>query len=188
MGRQFGTIIADPPWPYGLTSKHEKLVGYSDAHYDPLSIEDLAKLPVSQLAADNCVLLLWTAKGLLPGGLEVMRSWGFKYKTMAVWGKVRKDGGVHGGGVGYWFRGAEEVCLVGSKGSAYRTGKPSLMLSEKLPHSAKPDWMHEIAEEFFPGPYLEMFGRRKRFNWTVIGNEAPDTMDEDIRESIKGLL
>lgn len=184
---KYGTIIADPPWAYDLTSKKAGLVGYSDAHYEPLSTNSLCALPVGELAEDKAVLLLWVAKGLLPDGLEVMKAWGFNYKSMVVWGKIRKDGGVHGGGVGYWFRGAEEVCLVGNRKGSYRTGEPSLYLSEKLRHSEKPVWLHRVAERHFPGPYLELFGRRSRAGWTVLGDEAPGD-GKDIRVSIKSLL
>lgn len=191
-GVTFGTIIADPPWAYDSASnntrKNRGYVTYRDggSQYPALKTADLCELPVGKLADDDSVLLLWTAKGLLPDGLRVMEAWGFTYRTYVTWGKTRRDGLVHGGGVGYWFRGAEETCLVGARKTSYRTKEPSLFLSEKLGHSAKPDWLHRVAERHFPGPYLELFGRRRRPGWTVLGNEAPGD-GADIRKSVAAL-
>lgn len=190
---QFGTIIADPPWAYGSAQNNDRrqrgYVTYRDgtAQYPTLDTGQLCNLPVDKIAAPDAVLLLWTTGPFIPDALDVIDFWGFTYKTVTTWGKVTKAGQVNRGGVGYWFRGASEYVLVGSRGKSYRTGEPGLYLSEKLPHSSKPDWMHEVAERHFPGPYLELFGRRERPGWRVLGDEAPgDGMD--IRDSIAKLV
>jgi len=191
---KFGTIICDPPWAYGSASRHtQKVRGYTSYRhgegtvYQPLSTEDLCRLPVGDLAAPDSVLLLWTTGPFIPEALEVIAAWGFTYRTAVYWGKLKADGTVHRGGVGYWFRGAAEPVLVASRGKSYRTGEPGLLLTPKLAHSEKPDWLHEVAERNFPGPYLELFGRRGRGDWTVIGDEAPGCRGKDIRTSVKEL-
>jgi N6-adenosine-specific RNA methylase IME4 len=187
---KFGTIIADPPWDYQAATRHDKktrgYVAYRDGEelYPTLKTKDLCKLPIADLAADNAVLLLWTTGPFVPDALEVVRAWGFTFKTMVYWGKLAKGGAVHRGGVGYWFRGACEPVIVASRGKSVRTGEPGLYLSEKTRHSAKPNWLHEVSERHFSGPYLELFGRRERENWTVLGNEAPGD-GLDIRVSVE---
>lgn len=196
---KFGTIIADPPWDYSMASKSASQRGYVRYRdelrdkYPVLRIADLEQLPVGHLAARNSVLMLWCTKGHLADGLNLIDTWGFTYKTFGIWGKTTSVGLVHNGGVGFWFRGADEIVLIGSKGrpinfgAGYRTKEPSLYLSPKLGHSAKPDWMHRYAEKHCPGPYLELFATQKREGWEVLGNQAPGD-GGDIRDSIKRLL
>ena len=205
---KFGTIIADPPWEYAVTSgkiyrpvldddgkpvlgddgneKQEKqLSGYSDQKYLPLSTGDLCKLDVKSCAADSSVLLLWTTFPHIPNALKVMQAWGYEYKTGLGWGKTTKDGKQLSFGVGYWFRGCIELVLVGKRGKkSYRTNVRGGHLSHPEGHSIKPDFLHELAEKHFPEPRLEMFGRRERDGWTVIGNEAPGHKGEDIKDAL----
>lgn len=196
---RFGTIIADPPWNYDKASSNDrKNRGYASYRtgdgYPLLDTPALCGLPVGELAAKDSVLLLWCTMPFIPDGLEVIRSWGFKYVTALPWIKVAKGQETEEQpslpyGVGYWFRGAAEMILVGKRGKAYRTNHVGL-LSESFKHSRKPDSVHELAEKGddpFPGPYLELFGRRARAGWTVVGNEAPED-GLDIRDSIDKLL
>lgn len=202
---RYGTIIADPPWGYERTSRHEKLSGYSDSQYEPLSTDVLCELPVRQLAADNAVLLLWTTFPMLADALRVVTAWGFTYTTALAWVKAKPDppmlmqstemGGPVGYGVGYWFRGAVEPCLVGRRGRSYRSPYVGVM-GEGLRHSRKPDSLHELAEgkraqgtDFtgYPTPRLELFARRARPGWTTLGNECEGD-GRDIRESLAELI
>src|SRR5215813_5286683 len=86
----YGVIYADPPWTFATYSRKGK--GRSaEAHYDCMSLAEIKALPVADWAADNCVLLLWTTDPLLPTALEVIRSWGFIYKTVGFyWAKLNK--------------------------------------------------------------------------------------------------
>jgi N6-adenosine-specific RNA methylase IME4 len=105
---------------------------------------------------------------------------GFDYVTGLSWGKWdrgqdrRTDDGRQVG-VGYWFRGAFELVLVAKKPGApsIRTKQPSLFLTPRIGHSRKPDFLHELVEEHFPGPYLELFGRQDRPGWRVVGDQMP---------------
>jgi N6-adenosine-specific RNA methylase IME4 len=119
---------------------------------------------------------LWVPNALILEGLDVMRRWGFVYKTNLVWHKVRKDGGPDGRGVGFYFRNVTELVLFGVRGSM-RTLAPgrrqvNFLKTQKREHSRKPDELYELIERCSPGPYLEMFARNTRPGWTSWGNEV----------------
>ena len=104
-----------------------------------------------------------------------MESWGFTYKTNLVWYKIRKDGGPDGRGVGFYFRNVTELILFGVRGSM-RTLQPgrtqvNLFATRKREHSRKPDEVYDLIEKCSPGPYLELFARFKRQEWSQWGNE-----------------
>lgn len=174
----YKTILADPPWQFKnrtgkIAPEHKRL-----NRYDTMTLEKIMELPVAQLAAKECHLYLWIPNALLPEGLEVMKRWGFKYKTIIIWHKVRFDGGPDGRGVGFYFRNTTEMVLFGIKGKL-RTLAPgrsqvNIMRTQKREHSRKPDELYEIIEACSEGPYLELFARGKRKGWTQWGNEAED--------------
>ena len=172
---KFGTVLADPPWRFmnrtgKVAPEHNRL-----RRYETMEIEDIKNLPVRQLALDQAHLYLWVPNALLPEGLEVMKSWGFKYKGNIVWYKTRKDGGPDGRGVGFYFRNVTELLLFGVRGSM-RTLQPgrtqvNIISKQKREHSRKPDEQYPLIESCSPGPYLEMFARAKRGGWMQWGDE-----------------
>lgn len=172
----FGTIMADPPWQFQnrtgkMAPEHRRLM-----RYPTMSLEDIMELPVAKVAKPQSHLYLWVPNALLQEGLEVMRRWGFTYKTNLVWYKVRKDGGPDGRGVGFYFRNVTELVLFGVRGSV-RTHQPgrrqvNLLASRKREHSRKPDEIYDVIEACSPGPYLELFARHQREGWVQWGNEA----------------
>jgi N6-adenosine-specific RNA methylase IME4 len=142
-----------------------------------MSLDEIKGLPAASAAGNPCHLYLWVPNALLPEGLEVMRAWGFQYKTNIVWEKVRRDGGPDGRGVGFYFRNVTEIILFGVLGSNARTlapgrGQVNLFRSRKREHSRKPDEIFDIIERCSPGPYLELFARGSREGWAQWGNEA----------------
>lgn len=186
---RYGTIIADPPWDYCRVKAHKKLTGYSSMVYNPLTTDDLIKLPVGDLASDNAVLLLWTTWPFLPDALRCINAWGFKFITGLPWVKI--DDIVQGKeitfkptyGVGYWMRGCTEPILLAKRPNAPSVRQPYVgLLSKSGRHSRKPDTIYELAESF-PEPRLELFARRAREGWRQLGNEAPEN-GADIRDSI----
>jgi N6-adenosine-specific RNA methylase IME4 len=178
-GQRFGTILADPPWRFinrtgKVAPEHKRL-----ARYDTMTIAEIKALPVRDVAADKSHLYLWAPNALVPGAFDVMDAWGFTYKSMIVWHKVRKDGGSDGRGVGFYFRNVTEVVLFGVRGRL-RTFQPgrsqvNLIATRKREHSRKPEELYPIVEACSPGPFLELFARYPRPGWSVWGNEAaPD--------------
>jgi N6-adenosine-specific RNA methylase IME4 len=173
--RYYGTVLADPPWRFSnrtgkMAPEHKRL-----RRYPTMSFDEIMELPVSRITKSASHLYLWCPNALLQYGLETMRRWGFEYKTNIVWYKVRKDGGPDGRGVGFYFRNVTELCLFGVRGSL-RTEQPgrrqvNIMSTQKREHSRKPDEMYDIIEDCSNGPYIELFARHRRDNWTAWGNE-----------------
>lgn len=140
-----------------------------------MTMEEILELPVNRIAAARAHLYLWVPNALIAEGLEVMKRWGFTYKTNIVWYKIRRDGGPDGRGVGFYFRNVTELVLFGIRGSlrtldAGRT-QTNILATMKREHSRKPDEFYEIVESCSPGPYLELFARHPRKGWAQWGNE-----------------
>ena len=120
---------------------------------------------------------MWVPNALMLEGLEVVKSWGFMYKTNIIWHKIRKDGGPDGRGVGFYFRNVTEILLFGIKGKNARTLKPgrtqtNIIKTRKREHSRKPDEQYDIIESCSWEPFLELFARGQRKGWDVWGNQA----------------
>ena len=182
--RRFGAVLADPPWRFAnrtgkVAPEHRRL-----SRYGTLSLEEIAALPVADYVTERAHCYLWVPNALLPEGLHVLTSWGFRYKTNLIWHKVRKDGGSDGRGVGFYFRNVTEIVLFGVRGKDVRTLQPgrsqvNLIASRKREHSRKPDEQYDLIERCSWGPYLELFGRGDRDNWTVWGNQADAGYEPD---------
>ena len=176
-GRRFATVLADPPWQFNnrtgkVAPEHRRL-----SRYGTLTLPEIAALPVAEVTAATAHLYLWVPNALLPEGLQVLRDWGFTYKSNIVWHKVRRDGGSDGRGVGFYFRNVTELILFGTKGRNARTLAPgrsqvNYVASRKREHSRKPDEQYPLIESCSPGPYLELFGRGVRMGWATWGNQA----------------
>ena len=178
-GERFATVLADPPWRFlnrtgKVAPEHRRL-----SRYDTMDAKEIAALPVADVAADRSHCYLWVPNALLAEGLVVLEQWGFTYKSMLVWHKVRKDGGSDGRGVGFYFRNVTEPVLFGVRGSM-RTLDPgrrqvNLVATRKREHSRKPEEIYDVIEACSPGPYVELFARYPRLGWTQWGAEAaPD--------------
>src|ERR1017187_1489595 len=169
------TILDDPPGQFQnrtgkMAPEHKRLL-----RYPTMELQEILQLPIGRLAAAQSHLYLWVPNALLAEGLEVMRAWGFTYKTNLVWYKVRKDGGPDGRGVGFYFRNVTELVLFGIRGRI-RTLAPgrtevNIMVSRKQEHSKKPDLAYDLIERCSPGPYLELFARNPREGWAQWGDE-----------------
>jgi N6-adenosine-specific RNA methylase IME4 len=172
--KQFDVIYADPPWEYpGSTIKGV------EAHYDPLSISAIGKLPVEELAAKDCALLLWTTGPHLSNALTVMKNWGFKYKTMFfVWVKLnKKDNEVISNGAGWYTKPQTEFVLLGTKGHVLKHRRSckvkQTIFAPRREHSRKPTEAYEMIEEYFGKDLnrIELFARNERAGWTSWGTE-----------------
>ena len=182
--RKFGTILADPPWRFTnrtgkVAPEHRRL-----SRYETLSFDEISALPIEHHISEPAHCYLWVPNALLPHGLSVLAAWGFEYKSNLIWHKVRKDGGSDGRGVGFYFRNVTEIILFGVRGKKARTLAPgrsqvNLLATRKREHSRKPDEQYEIIESCSRGPYLELFGRGVRDEWTVWGNQAEEEYEPD---------
>ncbi len=175
--RKFATVLADPPWQFKnrtgkMAPEHKRL-----SRYGTMQLKDIMALPVSRAVKDTAHLYLWVPNALLAEGLDVMRAWGFEYKSNIVWHKIRKDGGPDGRGVGFYFRNVTELILFGVRGKNARTLAPgrrqvNFIKSQKREHSRKPDETYTLIESCSSGPYLEIFARGSRTGWMTWGNQA----------------
>lgn len=177
--QKFRTILADPPWQFQnrtgkMAPEHHRL-----SRYGTMTLDEIKQLPVQDVTEDPAHLYLWVPNALLPEGIEVLRAWGFDYKSNIVWHKIRKDGGPDGRGVGFYFRNVTELVLFGVRGKNARTlqagrTQVNFLATRKREHSRKPDEFYDIVEACSPGPRLEMFARGTRPGWTTWGNQADD--------------
>jgi len=179
---KFKTLYADPPWSFD-----DKLDPTRTLEYRTLSREELLKLPVKDIMADDAHLYLWSTSSHLHEALHLMSAWGFTYKTLIPWIKRTKNGKLHFG-MGHYFRAAHEPCLFGVRGSlktATNNTRNVLFATKPDRHSGKPDEMYRLIETNSPGPYLELFSRNKRPGWIMVGD---DIDGRDIRKALQDLI
>ena len=163
----FATILVDPPWPLQSGEKH----------YRTMSLARIKALPVGSLAARDAHLWLWTTNALLPKAYEVAEAWGFTVRSPLTWVKFRL-----GLGGRYQLRNATEQLLFCTRGKAPlgSRSQPTWFNAPVQEHSRKPAEQFAIIERVSPGPYLELFARRRPESnqpWAVWG----DQVDSDIR-------
>lgn len=172
-GRRFPKIVADPPWPYETWSD-KGATRSAVQHYETMSLDDIAALPVEQLAEPDALLHLWVIGSALDVALDIMiEAWKFEYvKIGFVWLKLDKAGAPKMI-TGHWTRDECEVCLLGKRGAPKRddAGVRQVIQAPVGPHSAKPEEYRERVDRLSGGPTLELFGRTPRANWTVWGNQ-----------------
>lgn len=178
-GKKYRTIYADPPWQFQnrtgkVAPEHKRLT-----RYDTMNLDEIKQLPVAEIADEKSHLYLWVPNALLPEGLEVMKAWGFEYKTNLIWEKVRRDGMPDGRGVGFYFRNVTEILLFGIRGNKNRTldagrSQVNLIRAIKREHSRKPDEFIPLIESCSSAPFLELFARGDRTGWDMWGNQATE--------------
>lgn len=170
---KYKAIYADPPWRF----KHYSTKGMgrsAQKHYDCLTLDKIKELPIDFCAAEDCVLFLWVTDPMLQEGLELIRSWGFEYKTVAfTWVKENTKSDSLFTGMGYWTRSNPEMCLLATRGKPSRIAKDvrQVIVSKRREHSRKPDEVYERIERLVAGPYLELFARQSNPGWDSWGNE-----------------
>ena len=171
--KKYKIIYADPPWSYENKTLGRDLNAGAKDHYDTMSLDEIKNLPIQQIRDKNCVLFMWAVVPQLPEAFEVMKSWGFKYKTMITWVKLR--GNHTQGGLGYWFRGYTEHLLFGVRGDvrAFKCQKNNYIIQTNNGHSKKPDSFRKLIETATNGltPRIELFARTKIHGWDVWGND-----------------
>ncbi len=171
--KKYNIIYADPPWSYENKRKGH---GGAEDHYQTMEIDDICNLPIQKITAENAALFLWVTFPKLPEGLEVMKAWGFKYKTLGFsWIKTNPKNNNPFFGIGYYTRSNCEVCLLGIKGRMKPISSKisSVVIAPREEHSKKPDIVREkIVELFGDLPRIELFARQPTPGWDVWGNEV----------------
>lgn len=165
-------LVADPPWHFRLRSE-VNLEKSAQGQYACMSLDDIKRLPVADLAAPDCLLWLWATNPMLPQALEVMAAWGFTFKTAGHWSKITKTG-KQAFGTGYILRCAGEPFLIGTRGKPKTTRVVrSVIIGPVREHSRKPDEAFDEAVRLMPDARrAELFSRQSRPGWDTFGDEA----------------
>lgn len=179
--KHFGAILADPPWSFRVWSG-KGTARSAENHYLTMTMRQIARLPVEELASSDCVLFMWACWPSLIDAIDIVKAWGFEYKTCAFhWTKAHagqiemfRDDGDAQVGMGYWTRANSEPCLLAVRGKPKRLNADVRqgIIEPRRQHSRKPDCVHERIERLVAGPYLELFARKSRPGWTAWGNES----------------
>lgn len=167
--RRYPVIYADPPWRY----ENPPMGGGNrsiENHYPTMTLDEICALPVSEVAADDAILYLWVTAPKLIECFEVIKAWGFEYRTNMVWDKMKI-------GMGYYARNQHELLLICKRGDmpppAPGQQPPSVIRVERGEHSVKPAEFYEIIERNYPGiGKIELFCRSPREGWDAWGNQA----------------
>ena len=195
--KHFGVVYADPPWRFKTYNENGRkrnpdwrpFKGSPSKHYDTMDLEAIKSLPVKDVCADDCVLLLWMCWPMMPEAMQVINAWGFTYKTLGfdwikaeLWDRrqtelleeldpIPPDDEI---GMGYWTRSNPEACLLATRGKPKRLNADvrAAIIERRREHSRKPECAHGRIERLVAGPYLELFARAPRDGWTVWGNQT----------------
>lgn len=166
--KKYRVIYADPPWSY-----NDKLdldcSGGAEKHYNTMPLDAIAALPVGRIAEKNAVLFMWTTNPLIFDSKQIFEAWGFTYKSMFIWDKVKT-------GMGHYNSVRHEMLLICTRGSC-TPDTPRLFdsvqsIERSENHSEKPQEFREIIETLYAGERIELFARTKRDGWDVWGNEV----------------
>lgn len=189
----YQTILADPPWHqkagrnisngYIVQDGKQIFKAVSNTSenlpYSTMTIEQIAALPIKDIAAKNAHLYLWVTNKYLLDAKQIIKAWGFTYSTALTWCKQPL-----GGGLGGAFTVSTEHLLFCRRGSLkalkknkgtwhqvkrpYENGAPV--------HSRKPEYFRELIMQTSPGPYLELFARKNVAGWDAFGNEVEQSI------------
>ena len=183
---RYHTIVADPPWDYSRKNDPTYGTGVTIEHgnkstpipYPTLTLDEIAALPVRDLAERDAHLYLWTTQRYLERSFGVVRGWGFKPRSVLVWCKPPR-GFIPAG----TYMNTTEFVIFAGRGTLTPLDRCTRQWWEwpRGRHSAKPEAFLDIVEQVSPGPYLELFARRNRFGWDTWGDEAlphlPDVLE-----------
>ena len=177
--KKYQIIYADPPWGSNSQFGRDKKRG-NEQHYPLMTLQNIIDLPIKELSDENCILFLWVVDTQLFDAGEVIRNWGFNYKTVGfTWAKETITGKDHFG-VGMWTRKNPEMCLIATKGKIKRlnAGVRQLQRYRVREHSKKPDeFRKEIVKLVGDIPRVELFARQKTEGWDVWGNEVESDIE-----------
>lgn len=188
-----GVIMADPPWLY----RQKSCTGAAEDHYNLMKARHICEIPVARWAARDCILFCWGTWPCVPEIVDVMRAWEFEHVTGFPLIKCEPNRGKIATGIGFWMRGASEFMLIGRKGNPRRLGidldglvigaekeeaafysrkgdhEGASFFAPRGDHSVKPIRVTTWIEKIIPdaGSRLELFGRRPRQDWTVLGRK-----------------
>ena len=166
----YSTLIIDPPLETGQRGTYGAI-----NHYALMSVDDIKRMPIGDLTTPDSHVWLWVGNQTLRIGYDILEAWGYRVKSVFTWCKLRM-------GLGMYLRNGTEHVLLGVRGRAPVKFRAQINwgIFPVQDHSHKPEEFHKIVERVSPGPYAELFARRKMPGWDVWG----DQVESDFR--IKG--
>lgn len=175
--QKYNCIVIDPPWFYKLRNKD--VTHRNKIPYPPMKIEDILKLPISNLSTpEGTVLWLWFTNNHILEASKCIEHWNFTIKTVLTWEKIAKNGNTRIG-TGHWLRNCTEHCMLATYGKVKSfshlkklTNQPTILHAQRREHSRKPEEFYNLVDKLCDGKKLEMFARQKRKGWDVWGNEV----------------
>jgi len=179
MKKKYKIIYADPPWIY----RDKALAGNRGAgcKYNVMNIIDIAKIDIKEICDKDCILFLWVTMPKLNEVFDLIKSWGFEYKTVAfTWVKNNKKANSFFWGMGRWTRANAELCLLATRGSPKRinAGIHSIVNTPIERHSQKPDEVRKrIVQLCGDIPRIELFARQQTEGWDVWGDEIENSIE-----------
>ena len=184
--KKYSIIYADPPWQFNNKKTGGSMKSGAESQYSVMSIEQLKRLDVRSLCADDCVLVMWYVSSQPQEAIDLCAAWGFKIKTMNgfVWNKLTSKLNPFFG-MGFWTRAAAECAIIATKGKPKPVSHSVRQVESCVvgKHSAKPDlFRRQIVELCGDLPRLEMFARCTPEGWDVFGNEAPNSIEIKVKQ------
>ena len=191
---KYQIIYADPPWSYYNDSNAKPdcttIKGMRRPPYPVMSSKDISNLPIRDITDDNCILFIWTTDYHLEKCFDIIKSWGFKYKTIGfVWAKKDNQGKPICFMGAYTMKSGIELCLLATKGKdihklVNKYNVRSLIESQRQKHSVKPEEVKtRIVKLMGDLPRIELFARQKTEGWDCWGNEVDESIVE--KENMK---
>jgi len=165
--KKYRTILADPPWDINQRGT------YGAVHkYNLMSLDSIKAMPIADLVEEDAHVWLWCTNATLRHGFDVLEAWGFTPRSVFTWIKPRFT-------LGVYLRNASEHMILGTRGNApvRFKGQGTWGFFPLQEHSHKPEEQYAIIERVSPGPYLELFARRRQKNWSAWGNEIDSDID-----------
>jgi N6-adenosine-specific RNA methylase IME4 len=187
--KKYNIVYADPPWSYDDKSLQR---GGALRHYKTMKVEEIMELPINEISEANSILFMWATFPKLQEGLDVIKRWGFQFKTCAfVWIKTNKRTNVaqssflpHDSfdsfwGMGRWTRSNAEICLLAVKGNPTRISADvhQIIYAPIDKHSKKPaEARDKILKLCGDLPRVELFARSAPKGWDVFGNQVTNSI------------
>lgn len=182
-GKKYNVIYADPAWKYNRGVHQETFPKRKQTRierelpYETMTLDEMKLLDVNSITEKDCACFMWVTDSHLKQGIELIESWGFKYKTIAfIWKKITNKGNTCAT-VGAWTMKNCEICILGTKGNMLKHKKSNntfqLVEAERTINSKKPNEIRNRIADIFPNiPKLEMFARMRSDGWDAWGNET----------------
>jgi N6-adenosine-specific RNA methylase IME4 len=190
--KKYNVIYADPAWSYNNKKTGGSMDSGAGAKYSTMTLQEIKDMPVKDLTQDNSICFIWATVPLMDEGIEVLKAWGFTYKTFITWEKT----GILG--MGHWLRVQTEHILIGVKGEVKPFGhqEKNIYRHRICEHSAKPHFFRELvmklaSKSFDNCERLELFARSRKGmfsdyeyeGWDVWGNQVNNSIQVPLRQT-----